>query len=83
MKVFELKIKAYLEAEDIKKVMDGLQLNTRDMDVIEVKISQIADTDQMDTDQITGVTGTALADTDDEYLSMRVNVKKTKPEDLN
>lgn len=83
MKVFELKIKAYLEAEGIKEVMDGLQLNTRDMDVVEVKISQIADTDQMDTDQITGVTGTALADIDDEYLSMRVNVKKTKPEDLN
>ena len=26
MKVFGLKIKAYLEAEDIKKVMDGLRL---------------------------------------------------------
>ena len=83
MKVFELKIKAYLEAEGIKEVMDGLLLDTKSMNIVAVKISEVADTDQLDTDQITGVTGTALADIDDEYLSMRVNVKKTKPEDLN
>lgn len=80
MKVFELKIKAYLEAEDVKEVMDGLQLNTKDMDVVEVKISQIADTDQ-----ITNAIETALTNLDDkcQFTGKWQAKKKTKPEDLN
>lgn len=78
MKVFELKIKAYLEAEDVKKVMDGLLLDTRSMTIVEVKISEVADTDQLE-DAIE----TALTNLDDKYQSTGTNRKKTKPEDLN
>lgn len=78
MKVFELKIKAYLEAEDIKKVMDGLLLDTRSMNIVEVKVSEVAETDP-----ITDVIETALTNLDDKYQSAGTNRKKTKPEDLN
>lgn len=78
MKVFELKIKAYLEAEDIKKVMDGLLLDTRSMNIVEVKVSEVADTDQLE-DAIE----TALTNLDGKYQFAGTNRKKTKPEDLN
>lgn len=78
MKVFELKIKAYLEAEDIKKVMDGLLLDTRSMNIVAVRISEVADTDQLE-DAIE----TALTNLDDKYQFAGTNRKKTKPEDLN
>lgn len=78
MKVFELKIKAYLEAEDIKKVMDGLLLDTRSMNIVEVKVSEVADTDQLE-DAIE----TALTNLDDKHQFTGTNRKKTKPEDLN
>lgn len=78
MKVFELKIKAYLEAEDIKKVMDGLLLDTRSMNIVEVKISEVADTDQLE-DAIE----TALTNLDDKYQFAETVKRKTKPEDLN
>lgn len=72
MKVFELKIKAYLEAEGIKEVMDGLLLGAKNMNIVEVKIFEVADTSQ-----ITDAIETAL--TTREWQAK----KKTKPEDLN
>lgn len=78
MKVFELKIKAYLEAEGIKEVMDGLLLDTKSMNIVAVKISEVADTDQLE-DAIE----TALTNLDDKYQFVGTKREKTKPEDLN
>lgn len=78
MKVFELRIKAYLEAEDCQRAMDGLLLDTRSMNIVAVKISEVADTDKLE-DAIE----TALTNLDDKYQFAGTNRKKTKPEDLN